>query len=61
MVMAMAEVKQEEKKTVECETCAPFEQVGTWRCSVCGAMNINKWKECWKCKSPRVEPLPPGL
>jgi hypothetical protein len=19
-------------------------------------MNVNKWKECWKCKSPRFNP-----
>jgi len=38
---------------VECSLCAPFEQAGTWRCAECGAMNINKWRECWKCEAPR--------
>ncbi|HTY47781.1 MAG TPA: hypothetical protein VMB46_08985 [Methanomassiliicoccales archaeon] len=56
----MVEQKKDEKGP-ECALCAPFEQVGTWRCNECGAMNINKWKECWKCKSPRLEPLSPGL
>ena len=49
----MVERKKDEN-TVECSLCAPFEQTGTWRCADCGAMNINKWKECWKCKSPRI-------
>jgi len=53
--------QKKDEKGPECALCAPFEQVGTWRCNECGAMNINKWKECWKCKSPRLEPLSPGL
>jgi hypothetical protein len=46
--------KPKDEKNVECALCAPFEQTGTWRCADCGAMNINKWKECWKCKAPRL-------
>ena len=46
--------RPKDEKNIECALCAPFEQTGTWRCAECGAMNINKWKECWKCKSPRV-------
>ena len=52
-VETMAE-KPKDEKSIECALCAPFEQSGTWRCAECGAMNINKWTECWKCKSPRI-------
>lgn len=48
----MAEKKMGEG--VECETCAPIGYIDTWRCAECGAMNINKWTECWKCKTPRL-------
>lgn len=48
--------KPKDEKNIECALCAPFEQSGTWRCADCGAMNVNKWKECWKCKSPRFNP-----
>ena len=47
----MAEEKKEE---VACETCAPIGYIDTWKCAKCGAMNINKWTECWKCKTPRA-------
>ncbi len=47
--------KPKDEKNIECALCAPFEQSGTWRCAECGALNVNKWKEGWKCKSPRVE------
>jgi len=55
------EEEPEDKKDLACATCAPFAQAGTWRCSGCGAMNISKWKECWKCKSPRAPDLAPPL
>ncbi len=52
----MAEQKRQEG--LECETCAPVGYIDTWRCANCGAMNINKWTECWKCKTPRLQEKP---
>jgi hypothetical protein len=47
----MEDTKASEKIT--CETCAAMSKTGTWRCGECGALNLDKWKECWKCQSPR--------
>jgi ribosomal protein L40E len=44
---------------MECETCTPIGYLDTWRCSECGAMNINKWTECWKCGTPRLKEAVP--
>ena len=42
---------------ITCETCAAVSKTGTWRCAECGALNIEKWKDCWKCRSPRFGPV----
>jgi hypothetical protein len=47
----MAEKQTEQR--ADCPTCTTSLQAGTWTCAECGSMNVSKWKECWKCKSPR--------
>ncbi len=41
---------------ITCETCAAVGKAGTWQCADCGALNLDKWKDCWKCHSSRLGP-----
>ena len=45
---------------ITCETCAAVSKAGTWQCAECGALNLDKWKDCWKCHSPRLGPEAAG-
>jgi hypothetical protein len=45
------------KEKITCEMCAAVTSTGTWHCAECGALNVEKWKDCWKCRSPRFGPV----